>query len=112
MGTSKTYKQYPYIHAWGLNLGSFEYYRIGEAEIAAEDNAPPDAIHRQDFDRITETERERALQAERDGTAVVLRRDGVPFRVWYRVNAIRGDDTRERVTTMAERMLAGKPARG
>lgn len=112
MSNSETYQQYPYIHAWGLELGSFEYYRIGEAEIAAKDQAPPDVISRKDWGKISRSERETALERERDGTAVVLRRNGKPYRVWYRVNGIQNPDARQRVTEMAERLKAGKPARG
>lgn len=105
-------KRYPYVEAWGVNLGSFEYFRSGEIEIATEDDAPPDVIYRRDFGQITQSERDDALQRDLDGTAFVVRRDGEPYRVWYRVGGIRSEDTRSRVTAMAERIKEGKPARG
>jgi hypothetical protein len=112
-GIAMSVKKYPYVNAWGINLGSFEYYRIGEAAMAAEDNVPEDVIYHRDFDRITQSERDDALEEEKNGTAVVLRDgDGKPYRVWHRVGCIRNSDTRARVTAMAKNLKAGKPARG
>jgi hypothetical protein len=105
-------REYPYIHAFGLHLGSFKYFRDGEAQAAAADGVPSDVISCKDFAKITQSERDEALRSETDGTAVVLRREGEPYRVWYRVGHIRAEHTRERVTAMAERLQAGKPARG
>jgi hypothetical protein len=102
--------RYPYIHAWGIDLGSFEYFRNWRAEIAAEDGVPEDVIYYNDFDQIAERERHDALAAEREGVAVVLRRDGQPWRVWYRVNGIGRDEVRDAVTRMAERLANGLPA--
>lgn len=105
-------REYPYIHAWGINLGSFPYYRNSEAEIATADGVPSDVTYRRDFSEITQPERDDALRREADGTAVVLREGGEPFRVWYRVNGIASAVTRGNITTTAERLRAGKPARG
>lgn len=38
-------KDYVWIDVWGRMLGSFEYYRIGQQELAARENAPLTAIY-------------------------------------------------------------------
>jgi hypothetical protein len=39
---------YKYIRAWGYMMGSFEYYVRGQVDKARRDNAPADAIYRDD----------------------------------------------------------------
>lgn len=39
---------YTYIAAWGRMMGSYSSYIRSQAELAAEDNAPLDAIYRRD----------------------------------------------------------------
>lgn len=39
---------YKYIRAWGIMMGSFEYYINGEIQKAKDDNAPTDAIYKKD----------------------------------------------------------------
>jgi hypothetical protein len=37
-------KPYPYIRAWGIALGSFEYYIKEQIELARQHDAPDNAI--------------------------------------------------------------------
>lgn len=40
--------KYPYIYAWGKNLGSFNYYIQEQINLAEKENAPERAIYRRD----------------------------------------------------------------
>lgn len=105
--------RYPYIRAWGIDMGSFDYYIKDRSAEAAEDGAPDDVIYRQDFDKISKAERESALDREQQGTAFMVRNeDGTPRRVWFRVNGILPGEVRARLDKMADNIRAGRPARG
>ena len=41
-----TKQQYPYIRAWGVLMGSYEYYVKMQIEQALSDQAPQDAIYK------------------------------------------------------------------
>ena len=45
-----TPKEYKHIRAWGLMMGSFEYYIRAQQHTAAEENAPLDAIYKRHED--------------------------------------------------------------
>jgi hypothetical protein len=105
-------KEYPYVYAWGVLMGSFQYYMDGEAEVAAGDRAPSDVIYARDFAQITQKEQDDAIRLESDGTAFIVRRDGEPVRVWHRVNGIHREETRKLIAGYAENLAAGRPARG
>lgn len=102
-------QRYPYIYAWCRDLGSYDYYPKQEAEAAAADGVPEDVIYRRDWDEIDSHGRqEDALEMEQAGAAVVLRKNGEPWRVWYRIGSCTIQLNKDRVTRMAERIKAGQ----
>lgn len=107
---------YPYVWAWGVELGSYPYYMAAESELAQLDDVPDDVIHRDQWDQIGSHGRhERALAAEAAGQAVILRHpDGTPYRVWYRMSWLTQADPElvARVHRYAANLRAGRPARG
>tara|TARA_R110002020_G_scaffold52296_5_gene147131 strand:+ start:160 stop:414 length:255 start_codon:yes stop_codon:yes gene_type:complete len=44
----KLYSKYPYIYGWGRMMGSQGWYIKNQLLLAKEDNAPSDAIYRND----------------------------------------------------------------
>lgn len=103
-------RAYPYVWAWGTELGSYNYYKLDESEQAAVDNVPHDVISRDEWDQIgSHGRRERALEQEKAGTAVILRDEkGQPYRVWRRVGVIEREDVRARVERYADNLRNGR----
>lgn len=97
-------REYPYIYAWGTHLGSFEYYKRAEAEVARADGAPSDVIYRHDLDSLGAEER-RAAEIER-AAHIVRDEHGEPLRAWHRLRP--DSPTRDRVVRMAENYAAGR----
>jgi|SRR6476469_792635 len=90
--------KYPYIAAWGFDMGSLPYYIKGESATAEADKAPEDVIYKRDFSSITEVEKEEALAAAENGTAFLVRNgQGEPVRVWYRFGAVALATTKARI---------------
>lgn len=104
----KPSEKYPLIWAWGYMLGSHEDYMDFESLAAERDNAPADVIYRSEFTHISPSERERALEREREGTALIIRdRRGEPIRAWFMFGGVTRQDTRERVERIAGRLRDG-----
>lgn len=70
---------YPYIRAWGHQLGSVAAFIEAEVEEARKDNAPTDAVYKRRFG------------ADKYGT-------------WVTVDEIKAEDTRERLHAAVRRM--------
>lgn len=107
--TRELIRAYPYIWAWGRNMGSFSYYMEAESEEATADGAPSNVIHRRDLapGRCSQTERDQYLTSEAEGTAWIIRDgDGTPVRAWALVTDIRRPEVRDVVEKYAEEALA------
>jgi hypothetical protein len=103
-------RAYPYVWAWGTELGSYDYYKHDESAVAAADGVPDDVLHRDEWNQINSHGRqERALTQEQAGVAVILRDEqGQPYRVWWRVAVIADADRRQRVERYADNLRKGR----
>lgn len=105
---------YPYVEAWGINLGSFPYYRAEQTTRAWLDQVPDDVLYCDRWDQIGSHGRhERAVAAEQAGHAVIVADEhGQPVRVWWRFSHIANAETVESVQRYATNIAAGRPAHG
>lgn len=96
-GTPSDYRpaRFPYITAYCNFWGSFLYYRRDQHALAARDGVPDYAYRQDRWGHLSVARRDKALTAEKQGTAIVIRdADGNPQRVWYLIDYLTDADLR------------------
>jgi len=98
-------RRYPYVFAWGSELGSNLDYMVEQARWAYRDGAPADALSYSDWEDLPVAVQTFVLSrvdadapAPEEFTVLRLARPyAVPYRVWWRVASVGTGARRDRV---------------
>lgn len=99
-------QRYPYVFAWGAELGSDLSYVVDQARAAYRDGQPEDVLTYAEWEQLDSLTRSAILSDRRRATedgppvprayvALALGRpDATPYRVWWRVGKLVGERLR------------------